>query len=907
MLRPALLLALALVAAGCPDDGPAAVVPDADAFPTLDAASDAAADVMLNPDAAVDALDVAAPDGSEDIAVPDASVPDAVPDAPQADASPDAVVVPNIGALSPADGTKDVAADTPVTMVLSGPVPDGSAADLTLATYPGGVSVDGTLSWDGTNSIATFTPSAALDGAATYRITGSVDADSVTALFTVASQAAPSLAPLTTAQEDAIADAVASARSASALSGHTFSGFILDLTSGETVYAGNPDTPRIPASNTKVFTTAAAISLLGEDYRFLTRVYADGPIGGGGTLTGDLYLHGQHDFTWSRWFYPSQRYPLDVLADRLWDAGLRTVSGDVSLYGAYCYEGHHFASYSPATHRAKVETAFVAALEARGITVNGNVTSNATMALPPGQTELASWESLPLWVAIWAINRKSHNEMADVLNRHIGWMQGGSSDYATGSAEILAWLDSEGFDTTGMVLEDGSGLDTDNRITGRQLASLYDLMDDLPEGRAWKTSLAIGGGGGPGSTDSSDSYSIVLGNSGPYNGTLAFRMNGADVAGRFFGKSGTNAGITTSGELWHAYDGHRYAIGLEMNNISSGAGQYGPARSAQDAIITAVAANFRGVGPRPDAPTLRTVDADPEVGTITASWTPVTGVAGYVLRRWNGTTEFTQSTTFTDIGIAVGGARYYEVAAVSSEGVYSPWSDVYGARVGASSQPRVLIVDANDRWQEQPTDENDIAGPHPFVERYVRGLVGVGATVVSAADEAVTDLVGGAGDVDAVFWAAGEDSTTHQSISPAQQGWLQGLLEGGVAVFVSGAEIAWELSDGASLAFYNDALNASYVADDSEVYVATGTAGGPFAGILAGFWTPGRLFVAWSDVIAPEGAGATEALTYASGGGAAVASDNQVIVMGFPFESIDLRSTRQDLLEAAMSYFGLAD
>ena len=818
---------------------------------------------------------------------------DAQPDAPAPSATPTG--------LTPEDGVTGVAEDAIVALSLSGPLTSDQSASISLVTYPSGEPVAGDASWNTAGDLLSFTPASPLSPAMTYRAEARVDTQTLRSLFTVAPTTAPTLAPLTAAQKDALGATIESALGNSNLTGHTFSGYVFDLTSGEAVYAKKPDAPLIPASNTKVFTTAAALGLLGEEHSFLSRVYSDQAIGPDGTLNGALYLHGQHDFTWSHWFYPSPRFPLDTLAQRLWDAGLRQVNGGVALYGAYCYEGHHFASYSPATHRAKVEVAFVEALQARGIGVSGGVSSFATMDLPPGQVELARWESLPLWVAIWAINRKSHNEMADILNRHIGWMIEGSSDYASGSAAIVAWLDEQGLDTNGLSLNDGSGLSLSNRISGRQLAELYAVMDGLGVGRAWKTSLSVGGAGGPASTDASD-VAMVLGNSGPYNGTLAFRMNDPDVAGRFFGKSGTNAGITTSGVLWNRHDGHRYAFGLQMNAISSSV--YSSARSVQDSIIAAVAKNIRGVGPRPESPTLTRVEAVAEDGALAVHWTSTEGATGYIVRRWNGTGLYTTHTTFTEVGLNPGQARYFEVRAVAASGVMSEWSDTYGGRLGEVDSPRVVVVDAHDRWQDEPVNENPMGAGHAFIERYVRALGG-NINVTSVADEAVPELLQPE-QLDAVFWAAGEDSTAHHSIDSNQQAWLEQFVDSGGALMVSGAEVGYDLNAGEDLVFYNQVLHASYVADDSGVYVFSASSGGPFEGLeLAGFWTPGTLFVAWSDVIAPNGPGAVEALEYATGETAAIAWDGRVIVLGFPFESVDKRATRRTMMNAAREYFGL--
>src|SRR5262249_59919439 len=48
------------------------------------------------------------------------------------------------------------------------------------------------------------------------------------------------------------------------------------------------------ASNGKVLTTAAALALLGAEYRYRTQVFADA-IDASGTITGTLYLRGAGD------------------------------------------------------------------------------------------------------------------------------------------------------------------------------------------------------------------------------------------------------------------------------------------------------------------------------------------------------------------------------------------------------------------------------------------------------------------------------------------------------------------------------------------------------------------------------------------------------------------------------------
>jgi D-alanyl-D-alanine carboxypeptidase/D-alanyl-D-alanine-endopeptidase (penicillin-binding protein 4) len=79
-------------------------------------------------------------------------------------------------------------------------------------------------------------------------------------------------------------------------SGASWGVFIKSLKTGEILYKRNADKYFIPASNIKLFTTAAALLLLGENYRYKTRLYIDGDIYKG-TLYGNLIIQGSGDPT----------------------------------------------------------------------------------------------------------------------------------------------------------------------------------------------------------------------------------------------------------------------------------------------------------------------------------------------------------------------------------------------------------------------------------------------------------------------------------------------------------------------------------------------------------------------------------------------------------------------------------
>jgi D-alanyl-D-alanine carboxypeptidase/D-alanyl-D-alanine-endopeptidase (penicillin-binding protein 4) len=70
-------------------------------------------------------------------------------------------------------------------------------------------------------------------------------------------------------------------------------GVLIQTLDGKRVFAShNADTPFNPASLAKLTVTLVALKRLGADYRFTTRVYADGKVGASGVLDGNLYLAG---------------------------------------------------------------------------------------------------------------------------------------------------------------------------------------------------------------------------------------------------------------------------------------------------------------------------------------------------------------------------------------------------------------------------------------------------------------------------------------------------------------------------------------------------------------------------------------------------------------------------------------
>ncbi|BAV04606.1 D-alanyl-D-alanine carboxypeptidase / D-alanyl-D-alanine-endopeptidase (penicillin-binding protein 4) [Filimonas lacunae] len=114
---------------------------------------------------------------------------------------------------------------------------------------------------------------------------------------------------------------------------HALLGFYVENTeTGEVLCNINGNIGMAPASTQKVVTAAAALDLLGSNFRYATILGSDGTVSDG-TLQGNVYLSGQGDPTLGSSRYPAttRKLVLQRLVDAFVNKGIHTVTGKLLL------------------------------------------------------------------------------------------------------------------------------------------------------------------------------------------------------------------------------------------------------------------------------------------------------------------------------------------------------------------------------------------------------------------------------------------------------------------------------------------------------------------------------------------------------------------------------------------------
>jgi serine-type D-Ala-D-Ala carboxypeptidase/endopeptidase (penicillin-binding protein 4) len=265
---------------------------------------------------------------------------------------------------------------------------------------------------------------------------------------------------------------------------------VLDLQTGQTLFAHNPRLALRPASNEKLATTYAALTALGPSFRIETDVLGEGRKSGA-TWRGNLVLKGYGDPALSA-------AQLGKLARQVVADGIRRVSGrilgDESWFDTrriglgwkpqfYLHESPALSAlivnrgwtgrYETSRPALMATQLFRSELRRAGVTVHGGTALGVATAQA---VPLADVESAPLAALVRHMDVLSDNFYAEMLLKEVGAVQGSSGSAAAGIAVERRLLAQAGVSLAGVRTVDGSGLSLLDRWTPLGLATLLRAM-----------------------------------------------------------------------------------------------------------------------------------------------------------------------------------------------------------------------------------------------------------------------------------------------------------------------------------------------------------------------------------------------------------------------------------------------
>ncbi len=316
-----------------------------------------------------------------------------------------------------------------------------------------------------------------------------------------------------------------------------------DAASNEPLFTANASTERVPASNQKLFTTAAFLDQLGPEGRLETRAYANGKLGGKrrSVLDGDLVIVGDGDpaFGTARFARAAdqpvtrvatlaanvartgvERITGRILADATIFDRIRRDGPDLSpLSGLSFNNGYDDGSYAsdPELVAAK---GLKNALRKRGVTVGGRVGRANLTDAELSQEPLASVASPPAKALIEETNVPSNNFFAEMLLKRVGATTGKTGTRRRGASVVETFAKSLGSEVQAV---DGSGLSRRNNVSPAEVGDLLVGMAEAGDAAAaFRGSLPIAG----------------------REGTVADRMRGTAAEGNCATKTGTLDGVS---------------------------------------------------------------------------------------------------------------------------------------------------------------------------------------------------------------------------------------------------------------------------------------------------------------------------------------------------------------------------
>ncbi|POX60472.1 D-alanyl-D-alanine carboxypeptidase/D-alanyl-D-alanine-endopeptidase [Streptomyces sp. Ru62] len=264
--------------------------------------------------------------------------------------------------------------------------------------------------------------------------------------------------------------------------GTEVSGVVLDAGSDATLWDHNGSTALMPASNAKLATATAALTVLGPEHRFQTKVvYGHGTLtlvgGGDRTLSGDDLAQlartavaglKKAGLTTVKVAVDDSLFPEPTLADG-WNEGY--YPDTVAPVRALVVDGHGVMDTS-----IDAGQVFARLLAADGVTVDGDVThATADRSAVP----VAHHRSAPLADIVQHMLKTSDNNIAETLLRMTALRAGRPATFEGGTEVVRHVLSHRyGVSLDNFELHDGSGLSRSDRIPAATLAQILERVTE---------------------------------------------------------------------------------------------------------------------------------------------------------------------------------------------------------------------------------------------------------------------------------------------------------------------------------------------------------------------------------------------------------------------------------------------
>ncbi|MHB8579361.1 MAG: D-alanyl-D-alanine carboxypeptidase/D-alanyl-D-alanine endopeptidase [Ignavibacteriaceae bacterium] len=368
----------------------------------------------------------------------------------------------------------------------------------------------------------------------------------------------------------------------------------------DTIFSENIADTVIPASNTKLFTTATALNLMGGDFILSTKILSIVRVRNG-VLNGNLYIKGYGNSVFTD-------QDLIEMVKELKNKGIKEIHGNIIGDDTYFDDDYsrddwindELTNYRlpPVSalvldrnrtavrerirvrvrrrrYRIKYVTVykdvsnpplFVAqALRAELVRNGIRVTGMAEKGITPNNAETLAESTILLKDLIKIMDKHSDNFLAECLFKTIGAVstgEQGNSFYSTQA--VMRFIKDNGIFSKGTSLVDGSGLSRYDLVTVGAIGGVLEKMYfDQKNYKDFYNALSIAG----------------------VDGTLRNRLTGTPAENNFHGKTGTLNGVSSLSGYLRLTNGTDLIISIVFQYSNKGANYY---RGIENEIVTAL-------------------------------------------------------------------------------------------------------------------------------------------------------------------------------------------------------------------------------------------------------------------------------------------------------------------------------